>query len=274
MNNLLEHLHPLLMSFGQSAEWFCICLVIFVPLAYLFAGKPSQPYLRRDMLTDSAYWFFGPVFYAPIGLYITIGLVTLFYSPAAINQLSQHGLAPLASFPLIVQAFLVLLGTDFLQYWMHRFFHRDPLWRFHIIHHSPVEVDWLSAARFHPINIILYSTLMNAIIFTFGFSPEAFALLAPFNLIYSPLVHANLNWSYGPFRYLLASPVFHRWHHTSPEEGGMKNFAPTFPFLDLMFGTFYMPKGVQPVDFGAHHERVPTDFFGQIVYPFHKRVDK
>ena len=29
---------------------------------------------------------------------------------------------------------------------------------------------------------------------------------SPFNIIYSTMVHANLNWTFGPFRYLFASP--------------------------------------------------------------------
>jgi sterol desaturase/sphingolipid hydroxylase (fatty acid hydroxylase superfamily) len=81
-------------------------------------------------------------------------------------------------------------------------------------------------------------------------------------------VHANLGWTYGPFKYVLASPVFHRWHHTYPEEGGNKNFAPTFPFLDLMFGTFYMPKDKRPQVFGTPYDPITGNFVGQLIYPF------
>jgi sterol desaturase/sphingolipid hydroxylase (fatty acid hydroxylase superfamily) len=100
-----------------------------------------------------------------------------------------------------------------------------------------------------------------------GFSPLVFVILGPINVLFSSLVHANLNWTYGPFRYVIASPVFHRWHHTSQEEGRDKNFAPTFPFLDVIFGTFYMPKGKLPETFGVD-DPVPDDFIGQLKYPF------
>jgi hypothetical protein len=36
--------------------------------------------------------------------------------------------------------------------------------------------------------------------------------------------------------------------------------------LDLVFGTFHMPRGELPADFGA--EGVPEHFLGQMVYPF------
>ena len=102
-----------------------------------------------------------------------------------------------------------------------------------------------------------------------GFSPVALAILGPFNMIFSAMVHANLNWTFGPFRYVLASPVFHRWHHTSEEQGLDKNFAPTFPFLDWMFGTFHMPAGQVPQEYGidAANAPMPEGLLPQLVYP-------
>jgi sterol desaturase/sphingolipid hydroxylase (fatty acid hydroxylase superfamily) len=81
-------------------------------------------------------------------------------------------------------------------------------------------------------------------------------------------VHANLKWDLGPFKYVLASPVFHRWHHTSLEKGGNKNFASTFPVLDLLFGTWYMPKDELPEVYGIDDRGFPEGFAAQMVYPF------
>ena len=80
-------------------------------------------------------------------------------------------------------------------------------------------------------------------------------------------MHANLNWTLGPFRCVLAGPVFHRWHHTAAEQGGEKNFASTFPVLDLVFGTFYMPKTL-PDAYGVADKGVPSGFAAQMLYPF------
>lgn len=62
--------------------------------------------------------------------------------------------------------------------------------------------------------------------------------------------------------------MFHRWHHTLEAEGLNKNFAPTFPVLDLIFGTFYMPTGKLPEHFGNGEHDFPEGFLGQLVYPF------
>jgi hypothetical protein len=66
---------------------------------------------------------------------------------------------------------------------------------------------------------------------------------------------------------VFASPVFHRWHHTGADEGGSKNFAATFSFLDHLFGTFYMPKDQKPMNLGLTDRDMPSNLLGQWLYP-------
>src|SRR5438477_457767 len=84
--------------------------------------------------------------------------------------------------------------------------------------------------------------------------------------LYAIGLHANVRWTFGPLRYMLASPTFHRWHHTSEDAGLDKNFAGLFPIWDLMFGTFYLPR-TQPTRFGVS-DPVPDGIIGQLVWPF------
>ncbi len=76
--------------------------------------------------------------------------------------------------------------------------------------------------------------------------------------------------SLGPFKYVIATPVLHRWHHTSTDEGGETNFAGTFPLWDILFGTFRMPQGELPVSYGIDDPEFPNQIAGQLVYPFQK----
>jgi sterol desaturase/sphingolipid hydroxylase (fatty acid hydroxylase superfamily) len=245
--------------------WFVIGLAIFGSL-HRICGARKQPFWRSDMKADLAYWFVGPLLY---------GYVAFVARACAVDyaHLDRIALAApaLADWPIWLQALVILFITDVVQYWGHRLFHRNPLWRFHCIHHAPIRVDWLTAVRIHPVNFVLYSTLINVLVGFVGFSPRAFIYLVPFNMLFGLLVHANLNWTFGPFRYALASPVFHRWHHTYGDGGGSKNFAPTFPFLDLAFGTFHMPKGELPTVFGITDGQVPNHLLGQVCYPFRRR---
>ena len=95
--------------------------------------------------------------------------------------------------------------------------------------------------------------------------------VGPFKIFHSAFVHANLNWTLGPFKYVIASPVFHRWHHTGLEVGGNTNFATTFPIWDILFGTFYMPKDRLPENYGAGDPTMPDGFVAQLLTRSGKR---
>jgi sterol desaturase/sphingolipid hydroxylase (fatty acid hydroxylase superfamily) len=100
-----------------------------------------------------------------------------------------------------------------------------------------------------------------------------FGALGPFAAVlalYAIFIHANLRWDFGPLRYVVASPVFHRWHHTTEREGIDKNFAGLLPLWDLLFGSFYMPKDRLPMEFGVLGEKIPGGLHRQLVYPFRR----
>ena len=244
----------------------------FAVLSFFWACNPGHPWWRkRGLATDICYWFLIPLFarYLRIGL-LVIGAAVLFGidTPEAMVRFYDDGHGPLAQLPLWLQAAIFLIGSDFMMYWLHRAFHRGALWKYHAVHHSSEDVDWISAARFHPINIFLGSVGTDVVLLLAGVSPSVLVFLGPFTIAHSAFVHANLNWTLGPFKYVLAGPVFHRWHHTMPDRGGDKNFASTFPVLDLLFGTFYMPSNELPDVYGVDDRAFPASFGAQMVYPF------
>jgi sterol desaturase/sphingolipid hydroxylase (fatty acid hydroxylase superfamily) len=245
---------------------------VFTVLTSLWACNPGRPWWRKpDLITDLCYWFIIPVFtrFLRIGLLI-VGAALVFGITTADGLVAfyDNGHGPLAELPLTVQMVIFLVASDVLLYWTHRIFHGQKMWKYHAVHHSSEELEWISAARFHPINLFLGSVASDVVLLMAGISPNVLLVVGPFTVAHSAFVHANLDWSLGPFKYVLASPVFHRWHHTAAERGGEKNFAATFPVIDLIFGTFYMPKGELPDHYGISDRELPTSFAGQLVYPF------
>jgi sterol desaturase/sphingolipid hydroxylase (fatty acid hydroxylase superfamily) len=245
---------------------------VFTLLSFCWACNPGQPWWRkRDLLTDLCYWFIIPLFarYLRIGL-LVLGAALLFgiSTPEGMAAFYDDGHGPLAQLLLWLQAAIFLIASDFMMYWLHRAFHRVPLWKYHAVHHSSQELDWISAARFHPINLFLGSVAADVVLLLAGISPNVFVFLGPFTVAHSAFVHANLSWTLGPFKYVLAGPVYHRWHHTAADRGGDRNFASTFPVLDLLFGTFYMPPSVLPDAYGIADPSFPPSFGEQLVYPF------
>jgi sterol desaturase/sphingolipid hydroxylase (fatty acid hydroxylase superfamily) len=244
----------------------------FTLLSFFWSCNPGRPWWRkRELLTDLCYWFFIPLFarYLRIGL-LVLGAALLFRITSAegLVEFYDDGHGPLAQLPLWLQAAIFLIGSDLMMYWIHRAFHRPPLWKYHAVHHSSEDLDWISAARFHPVNIFLGSVATDVALLLAGISPNVLVFLGPFTIAHSAFVHANLNWTLGPFKCLIAGPIFHRWHHTAAERGGEKNFASTFPFIDLAFGTYYMPSHELPGRYGIADRSFPSNFGAQILYPF------
>jgi WD40 repeat protein/sterol desaturase/sphingolipid hydroxylase (fatty acid hydroxylase superfamily) len=248
----------------KTLGWLAGLAVAFGLLARLMPCNPGMYWWKnlRAAGTDFVYWFVVPLFVRACRTFMLIGGVLLLFGGREPQVLPVQGL------PLWQQCVAVLLIQDVMLYWIHRLFHTRLAWGFHAVHHSPKVLDWMSTQRSHPVNTVLEFSLADVAVLLLGFSPAALVVLTPLNLVYSALVHANLNWTFGPLKYVFASPVFHRWHHTTQEEGLDKNFASTFPFLDVIFGTFYMPKGLLPERFGTGEADFPEGFWGQLLHPF------
>jgi sterol desaturase/sphingolipid hydroxylase (fatty acid hydroxylase superfamily) len=252
----------------ETLSWLTALAVVFAFLVWLMPCNRGMFWWKdvRAAGTDLLYWFVTPLLVRVCRTFILAAAIAfLFGSNSAGFQVARE-------LPVWQQCLAILLIQDVMLYWIHRAFHTRLAWSFHAVHHSPTVVDWLSASRNHLVNNLLSFFLADIVVQLLGFSPSALILLAPFNIIYSSMVHANLNWTFGPLRYVFASPVFHRWHHTTESAGINKNFAPTFPILDLLFGTFYMPPGKVPEHFGNGAHDFPEDFWGQLIHPFTRQT--
>ena len=70
-------------------------------------------------------------------------------------------------------------------------------------------------------------------------------------------------------RWVITTPEFHHWHHTSDEEGLDRNFAGFLPLWDLAFGTAHQP-GHWPKNYGTVKFQPPETYLGQLLYPFRR----
>ena len=156
---------------------------VFTVLSCFWACNPGQPWWRkRELVTDLCYWFIIPLFarYLRIGL-LVLGAAFLFNITTAegLVEFYDDGHGPLAQLPLWLQAGIFLVGSDFMMYWIHRAFHRPVMWKYHAVHHSSEDLDWISAARFHPVNIFLGSVAADVVLLLAGISPNVLVFLGP-----------------------------------------------------------------------------------------------
>jgi len=136
---------------------------------------------------------------------------------------------------------LAVLCFDFANYWNHRILHMSWLWPVHAVHHSDPEVNGLTTYRIHFLEGFVMASSYIILLSWLGFPTDVMGVGAVFVGLHNIYVHLNVDWGHGPFRYLLASPRFHRWHHADEPSVYGKNLANVFPFFDVIFGTYHMP---------------------------------
>jgi sterol desaturase/sphingolipid hydroxylase (fatty acid hydroxylase superfamily) len=240
-----------------------IACLIFIPLERLLAMHAHQSIFRRGWWNDVIYLFVNG-WLIKLGIFITVSgamVVSVWLIPPPMR-------AAVAGQPYWLQIVEVILIADLGFYFAHRMFHAIPLlWRFHQVHHSIEELDWLAAARVHPVDQIATKGISLLPVFALGFSEAAIAAFALLYQWQSILLHSNISVGFGPLRWLIASPDFHHWHHSKEVAARDKNFAGQLSLLDVLFGTAHMPRGQVPSQYGID-ERLPPTYVTQLLHPF------
>jgi sterol desaturase/sphingolipid hydroxylase (fatty acid hydroxylase superfamily) len=244
-------------------------LIALWPLEHLFPARRDQPLWRTDSRLDVLYWVCLPALRAGLA---AAGVVAVLSFGVRTETWLSEGFGPLGRQPVWLQVVGFLVLFDVSSYWVHRWFHGSRLWKFHAIHHSSRQLDWLSTLRHHPVNDVAMRVGQAMPAVLLGFSPQVIAWCLPVLTFHSLLIHANVNWTFGPLGLFIVSPAFHHWHHTSQAEGRDRNFAELCPVWDLLFGTYFAPNGRRPEEFGIDDRSFPDGFLGQLLYPFRRGV--
>ncbi len=142
--------------------------------------------------------------------------------------------------PLWIICIVGIVAVDFADYWNHRLMHTKWGWPTHAAHHSDTHVNAFTGFRVHFLEAIVMTT-SYIVMLTWLQIPQALPFAAAFAALHNMYVHMNLPYTHGPFKYLLASPVFHRWHHADVPEAYGKNLANKMPIWDKLFGTYIDP---------------------------------
>jgi sterol desaturase/sphingolipid hydroxylase (fatty acid hydroxylase superfamily) len=246
---------PLLATAALGLVFLC---AVFYPLEIAFPAKP-QCFFRSAWFTDLCFFLGQYLFWGGMVLGILIHLkVWLAWVVAEDFRLAVAGQ------PWWLQAMEVILLSDFFSYWGHRLQHRIGfLWRFHAVHHSSEQLDWLAAHREHPVDAIYTMTLINLPPMILGFPLETIAGFLLFRGVWAVFIHANVRLPIGPLRMLLGSPELHHWHHARERDVG--NYANVCPLMDILLGTYCCPPQ-EPEQFGLK-EPISDTYLGLIIKP-------
>jgi len=235
---------------------------VFIALERLYPYDDRQPFLRSGFLNDLALY---AILQSYVLGYIIFGVVTWIDGRL---HLSAHRLV--GDWPLIWQVLLFLVTHDCYIYWFHRWQHHSKtLWRIHEAHHSTTEVDWLSGARSHSIEILINQSIEFAPIVLLGASPEVILIKGLLDTVWGMYIHSNINIKTGPVQFVINGPEMHRWHHAKEITKGI-NFGTKFAFWDWMFGTAYLPRPMKPSGYGLENVAFPSNYIAQHLYAFRR----
>lgn len=250
LQTLLARLPELMTEVLRLCAWLVLLTVLFVPLERWFSLRRERP-RGRAMLADLGFYFLSSLAPAlllslPLALVAELGRHLL---PQSVAQ-AVVGLPPAAR---LLLAFVI---GEIGFYWGHRLSHEIPwLWRFHAVHHRPEHVYFLVNTRAHPVDLVVTRLFGLAPLYLLGLAgpgvagsatPVAVILLGT---LWGFFIHSNVRIRLGLLEWVVATPLFHHWHHSRVEHIN-RNYASTLPVLDRVFGTFYLP-GEWPAEYGV-----------------------
>lgn len=255
-------------SFTIGLDWLVLDLfftvTLFIPLELFIPKRTYQTKFHPEWRTDLAYFIYSHLFVQILGIIIRTPSVIAF-SNLPITEI--HDSVSAIAFP--IQLLIALLITDLFQWTIHFLFHKIPfMWRFHAVHHSIKDIDWLAGSRIHFVDLILVRSFALIPIYVLGFSNAVFMSYLVWVSIQAVLAHSNTRLNFGLLKYIFVTPQYHHWHHSADPKFYDKNFAIHFPFIDMIFGT-YLNKGDKwPESTGLHDTEMPKGILKQTIHPF------
>ena len=247
-------------------DWFLLDLflmaLIYVPIERIWPQYVEQGTFRPQWTLDVVYFLST---HLPIQI---LSFLVLLPATKATEYLSVPVLAhAIASLPYVVQFFFAVVVADVAEWTIHYALHKVPfLWRFHSIHHSSEELDWIAGSRSHFVD----DTLVRGFILVpmmLMFSQTIILVYLVFVTLHATWTHCNCRLNVKWLEPFLVMPRYHHWHHTSQKEAIDRNFAIHFPWIDRLFGTYYYPDH-WPEKYGLDHEQIPQGFIRQAYVPF------
>ena len=249
-------------------DWLLIDILVsafvFIPIELFLPKRLSQSKFHSEWRTDLVYFIISHLLIQVTGVIIQIPAVFAF------KNIGLEGFqSTIQSIPFIPQLFVALLVSDLFQYTAHYFFHKVPyLWRFHAVHHSTKHLDWLAGSRTHFLDLIVVRAVSFIPIYVCGFSSSVFLTYIVIVSFQAVLAHANTRINFGFLKYVFVTPQYHHWHHSDDPKAYDKNFAIHFPFIDMIFGTYYPMGNTWPEGTGLGDVKFPKGFIKQFVYSF------
>lgn len=198
---------------------------------------------------------------------------------ALMAQNAGYGLLNILGTSQLFGGGIAIIAMDLTIYFQHRLFHVVPVfWRLHRMHHTDLDIDVTTGARFHPMEILLSMVIKMAAILLIGapaWSVLAFEVLLNATSMFN---HSNIFLNPGidrVVRLFVVTPDMHRVHHSVIIYETNSNYGFNLPWWDRLFGSYkdQPSKGHDAMTIGLANYRDPKylALHWMLVIPFLKR---
>ncbi len=173
-------------------------------------------------------------------------LLRLFFIPVIVwlsvkNEQYQFGLNYLYSLPPWIKFVVAFVLLDYSNYTWHILLHKLPfMWRFHLVHHTDLDLDITTAFRFHFGEMIGSVFFRGAAVLLIGASP---AVVLIYEIAFEAATlfqHSNTKlplWFEKILNVLLVTPRMHGIHHSIVKNETDSNYSIIFSFWDRIHKT-------------------------------------
>lgn len=253
-------------------DWLILAFLgsvfIFMSLEKLFPKYKNQVILRKGWGLDLAYFCFNHLAISAIVIYANHSVSRFHW---AVNPNLQ---ASIQSTPVFFQFLLAILSADFVLYWEHRLYHEVKLlWPIHAVHHSVEDLDWLAGSRGHFIQVFSERATVMLPLYLLGIGEQALSLYITVAALQAVLIHCNLDLPFGFLKYIIVTPQFHHWHHSSERPAIDTNYSAHTILFDWAFKTMHLPGKHWPAKYGTT-QPMPRTYLGQTLYPITSQLTK
>jgi sterol desaturase/sphingolipid hydroxylase (fatty acid hydroxylase superfamily) len=157
------------------------------------------------------------------------------------NQQWHFGLNYLYIAPVWLKFAVAFILLDYSNYIWHILLHKLPfMWRFHLVHHTDLDLDVTTAFRFHFGELIASVFFRGAAVILIGASPVVVLVYEIAFETATQFHHSNMKL---PFRFekilnlLFVTPRMHGIHHSIVKRETDSNFSIIFSFWDRIHQT-------------------------------------
>lgn len=223
-------------------EWIFRIVAFIVVALGLFIWEKISPQFKIDKMKRKIVNFSLH--------FINISTVRLLlpgaaYSIALLSEKSSWGILRPYILGDMAMVMITVLILEWVIYLQHILFHKIPfLWRLHSVHHSDTSMDFTTALRFHPIEILISIIYKGLFIFFLGLPTIGVVV---FEILLNSMAmfnHSNIRFPKkleAFLRIIIVTPQMHRIHHSRDVKDLNTNFSFSFSIWDRLFKTYKAP---------------------------------